>query len=149
MYRRTLARELTLQALYRLDMADGSPEECLADVLAGRSVEEAVRSYAHTLFNGIVARRDELDCIIEEHSTNWTVERMSVVDRNILRIGAYEILYVEDVPYKVAIDEAVELAKRFSTKDSGAFINGILDSLAKGPPSGRSRISQGRVAPLT
>ncbi|HHD10980.1 MAG TPA: transcription antitermination factor NusB [Deltaproteobacteria bacterium] len=150
MYKRTLARELVLQALYRLDLTDGSPEECLGDVLASRGVEAQTRSYAERLFHGVVEKMRELDCIIEKHSAHWTIERMSVVDRNILRIGAYEILYVEDVPFKVAIDEAVELAKRFSTRDSGAFINGILDSLAKSPSAGKNRgLSQGRLAPLT
>ncbi len=149
MHRRTQARELTLQALYRLDLTDGSPRECLEDVLSSRGVEEVVYQYAERLFYGIVEKRQELDGLMESHTANWTVERMSVVDRNILRIGAYEILYMDDVPYRVAIDEAVELAKRFGTRDSGAFINGILDSIAKNPPATQGDTTPRRLAPLT
>ncbi len=148
MYKRTLARGLTLQALYRLDLTDGSPRECLEDVLSSRKAEEGVYQYAERLFYGIVEKRQELDAIIESHAANWTVERMSVVDRNILRIGAYEILYIDDVPYRVAIDEAVELAKRFSTRDSGGFINAILDSIAKDPSAAESGVPSRRLAPI-
>ena len=132
MHKRRLARETVLQALYRLELTGCSPQDSIDEMVASRKgLEQESKAYAERLFGEIVAHLDLLDRAIERHSAHWSLERMSVIDRNILRIGACEILYIEDVPFRVAIDEAVELAKRFGTKDSGRFINGILDSIAK------------------
>ena len=79
----------------------------------------------------MIATRKELDALIREAATNWELERMAAVDRNALRIGCYELLHDDDIPMKVAINEAIELAKRYSTEASGAFVNGILDRIRK------------------
>lgn len=127
---RRKARETALQALYKIDISESKAAE------AGLELEELApgtesRRYCETLVSGVAAHRDELDSVIEKHSENWTIGRMSVVDRNILRIAAYELLHGRDVPYKVVIDEAVELAKKFGTDESGPFINGIIDKIRK------------------
>lgn len=126
---RRKARETALQALYRIDMSGGAGDDALElDELAPGTES---RRYCDFLVRGVTGRLSELDAEIEKHAENWSVGRMSVVDRNILRIAAYELLYSSDVPYKVIIDEAVELAKTFGTDESGPFINGIVDRLRK------------------
>ena len=133
---RRKARETALQALYKLDIAGASGEEDLElEELAPGTAE---RRYCETLVQGVRTRLASLDQEIEKYSENWTISRMSVVDRNILRIAVYELLYSE-VPYKVIIDEAVELAKKFGTDESGPFINGIIDRIRKAVVEDRSR----------
>jgi transcription antitermination protein NusB len=91
--------------------------------------ETAVRLFADPLIRGVLARRDELDDQIRSHVRNWELHRIAVVDRNILRLGLFEMLHREDIPPVVSINEAVDIAKRFSTEDSGKFVNGILDKV--------------------
>jgi N utilization substance protein B len=127
---RRKARETALQALYKLDISEGASGD------SGLELEELApgteaRRYCETLVQGVTSHLARLDAEIEKHSENWTVSRMSVVDRNIIRIAVYELLYSEDVPYKVAIDEAVELAKRYGSDESGPFINGIIDRIRR------------------
>lgn len=130
---RRKARETALQALYKIDISDSkSFDEALELEELAPGTES--RRYCETLVQGVTSRITELDSVIEKHSENWTVGRMSVVDRNILRMAAYELLYGRDVPYKVVIDEAVELAKKFGTDESGPFINGIIDKIRKEAP---------------
>ncbi len=88
---------------------------------------ESVRAFSEQLVLGVLQHKEEIDHLIGRASTNWRLDRMSHVDRNILRVGIFEILHMKDIPPKVSIDEAVELGKKFGTKESGAFINGILD----------------------
>jgi N utilization substance protein B len=83
--------------------------------------------FADTLIRGVLERRDELDEIIRKHALNWDLHRMAVVDRNVMRLGIYEMLFRDDIPPVVSINEAVDIAKRFSTEESGRFVNGILD----------------------
>jgi N utilization substance protein B len=129
---RTKAREKALQALYQMDLVEkGELEENLAEFLKGLTMGPRVKDYAEELVRGIFKRSEEVDGLIKEFSENWSLERMVVVDRNILRIAVYELVYCPDVPYKTIIDEAIELAKKFGTEDSGSFINGILDQVAK------------------
>lgn len=90
---------------------------------------ESIRSFSRQLVLGVWEKRNELDALIGRSSINWRLERMSRVDRNILRLAAFEVLYMKDIPPKVSIDEAVELGKRYGTEDSGAFINGVLDKI--------------------
>ncbi|MBI5237997.1 MAG: transcription antitermination factor NusB [Deltaproteobacteria bacterium] len=113
-------REKALQRLYNADISDNMPD-------AGE-----LKGYGLTLIEGVLERKGEIDSQIEASSDNWTIGRMPVVDRNILRIAVYELRYCTDIPYKVAIDEAVELAKRYGGEGSGAFVNGILDKVHKG-----------------
>lgn len=126
---RRKAREGALQALYRIDISDGAANDALELEELAPGTES--RRYCEVLVQGVLSRLPEIDARIEKHSENWTIGRMSVVDRNILRIAAYELFYSADVPYKVIIDEAVELAKTFGTDESGPFINGIVDRIRK------------------
>lgn len=95
------------------------------------AAEAAVRLFAEPLIRGTLEHREELDRIIQKHARNWSLQRMAVVDRNLLRLAAYEMLYRPDIPPVVSINEAVDIAKKYSTDDSGKFVNGILDSLRK------------------
>ena len=87
------------------------------------------RPFFLKLVKGVLASKDELDALIEKFSRNWKISRMSCVDRNVMRVAVYELLYCEDIPPKVSINEAVDVGKKYGTEESGAFINGILDSI--------------------
>ncbi|MDO5674125.1 MAG: transcription antitermination factor NusB [bacterium] len=132
---RRQARELALQFLFSLDMQAGltAPLAEVQAAFAGFSEHfastRAALPYARNLVEGVCRHWRELDQDIAAHSHNWRVERMSAVDRTILRIAAYELRWAEDAPAQVVINEALEIAKRFSIDDSAPFINGILDSL--------------------
>lgn len=112
-----------------MEFCPGDPEEGFALVCETLHPPAGIVDFAKELVLGIWKNREALDRIIGKSSLNWRLERMSYVDRNILRIGAFELLHKEDIPPKVSIDEAVELGKRFGTEESGAFINGILDNI--------------------
>lgn len=128
---RTTAREAALQLLYAVEAA-GEPQETVIREFWRETPGDAEgRKYADALVLGICERRAEVDARIAAASENWRLERMTPVDRNLLRIGAYELEYVEDVPRAVAIDEAVEIAKRFGTEESSKFVNGVLERIAK------------------
>jgi len=132
---RSKAREAVLQALYQMDVTGASRDECAERVARGEGGGEELAGasfeYFKLLFYSITDRLGELDKMIELYSDNWSVKRMTVVDRNVLRLAAHELSSPDDVPFKVVIDEAVELAKRFGAEESSAFVNGILDRLAK------------------
>jgi N utilization substance protein B len=121
---RTRARKRALDILHAAD-ALGRPA---LEVLAG---EEDVPAFARELVEGVEAHRQELDALIRRYADRWALERMPIVDRNLLRIGLYELLHRPDVPPAVAINEAVELAKILSTEDSGRFVNGLLGRVAR------------------
>ncbi|MBM4136364.1 MAG: transcription antitermination factor NusB [Nitrospira sp.] len=130
--KRRKSREYALQILFQIDLQgkriNGKElEEFWADKQEGEDIKE----FTEDLVNGTVNRLDEIDSTIENVAKNWLIKRMAVVDRNILRFAAYEILYRNDIPSAVTINEAIEIAKKFSSKDSASFINGILDRLAK------------------
>lgn len=91
--------------------------------------QEAIRAFANDLIRGAWQHRAEIDSLIQKYAKNWELHRMAVVDRNILRLAIYEMLYREDIPPVVSINEAVDIAKKYSTEDSGAFVNGILDKI--------------------
>jgi N utilization substance protein B len=122
--RRTEARERALLLLYEADAKGQAP----ADVLAALPV--APDPLATLLVDGVGARREEIDELLATHARGWTLERMPVIDKSVLRIATYELLARPEVPTAVVIDEAVELAKRFSTDDSGRFVNGMLAAIA-------------------
>src|SRR3972149_11340572 len=126
-------REAALQALYQAELS-GESIAGLKGKSLGKTLDmdesglaKASIEYGEALFKGVVDNVSLIDSIMEEYSENWTIERMAVVDRNILRLAIFELGIKNDVPYKVAIDEAVELAKEFSSDESAAFINGVLD----------------------
>ncbi|MBI2193934.1 MAG: transcription antitermination factor NusB [Planctomycetes bacterium] len=129
MRKRTRARELALQVLYQTDLRrDLTPEE-IRSFLETNSDDPGVQRFAQELVDGCLAHRHEIDQAIQAVAENWDLRRMAVVDRNILRLAVFELKHVEDIPPKVTINEAVEMAKRFSTAGSGAFVNGILDRI--------------------
>jgi transcription antitermination factor NusB len=131
---RTIAREISLQALFQQDLTDSKKED-LDDLLA--EAVEGERDYARTLVTGVLENKQELDSRITEVTDNWKLERIAAVDRAILRLGLYELLEMSEVPPKVIINEAVELAKKFSTEKSGGFVNGVLDKIYQTMSAGR------------
>jgi len=136
--KRTKARERAVQALYQIDVASTDLEEALSRFWKSfEPVEREVRELAETLVRGVARHRQEIDDAIEETSTNWRLDRMARVDRNILRLAVHELRHRPDVPVKVAINEAIELGKKYGSENSGAFINGVLDKIAAGLPPGR------------
>jgi transcription antitermination factor NusB len=129
-YSRSQCREWALQFLYQADFVGGRSPEELAGFWAHFHPEgPGVPAYLRALVAGVAAHQEELDALIARHSEHWRLERMTVVDRNLLRLAAYELLYEAKIPPKVVINEAVELAKQFGSEDSGAFVNGILDQI--------------------
>jgi len=131
--RRTRAREAALAVLYQVDLLGegvlGELEGSLRHALGRLNSENSLVDFASDLVLGCWKHRGELDARIAAVAENWEIHRMAVIDRNILRMATYEILHCPDIPPKVSINEAIELAKRFSTADSGAFVNGILDRI--------------------
>jgi N utilization substance protein B len=132
MRKRTKAREAALKILYAIDITREGPEKCIENYWSGADEPEAeVRSYAETLVRGTAANRSAIDAVITECATNWELDRMAVIDRNIIRVAAYELIYEKEMPPKVAINEAIDLAKKYGDKDSGKFVNGVLDKINK------------------
>ena len=130
MRKRTQGRELALQLLYQLDLRGDDVLKEVDAYLDGEGGGDAeVRGFARELIHGYLERRVEIDRRIEEVARNWQLRRMAAIDRNILRLGATELLYRTDIPPLVAINEAIEMAKKYSTKNSGPFVNGILDNI--------------------
>ena len=130
-YRRK-SRELALQALYQAEITETEPLDGFELLCDNFRIDQKVMPLAHTLLAGIAEHKSEIDARISQHAKNWRVGRMSIIDRNLLRLGVYEVLYREDVPDTVAINEAIEIAKRYSTDDAPSFINGILDAIRNG-----------------
>jgi N utilization substance protein B len=127
---RRKSRVLAMQALFYMDMnSNGSKEIQLECFCENFSLSEKARPFFLKLVNGVLQTKSELDSIIENFSDHWKIGRMACVDRNIIRIAVYELMYCRDIPSKVSINEAVDIGKRFGTEESGAFINGILDSI--------------------
>jgi N utilization substance protein B len=127
--KRTKAREIALKVLYQQDLLKGLSEEERLAFIRSQSGPRDVQSFSLELIGGTLEKRKEIDRIIADLAQNWIIDRMSVVDRNILRMAVFEILFRDDIPSKVAINEAVELAKKYGDKHSGAFVNGILDKV--------------------
>ena len=128
MPRRSRAREIALQALFQEDLNPDNALSNLGTFLAARLNDDALREFAKQLVLGVKRNQEELDALLAAKAEHWSVYRMPATDRNLLRLGAYEIRY-SDTPDRVAINEAVELAKRYGTANSPQFINGILDKL--------------------
>ncbi|HLC16447.1 MAG TPA: transcription antitermination factor NusB [Thermodesulfovibrionia bacterium] len=131
--KRRLARELVLQLLFQTDMTKEEPDEKqIHEFLSFMNAPEDIKPFITELTTGTLQHKAHIDNKLELAAKNWHLDRMAVVDRNILRAAAYELLYRDDIPLKVTINEAIELAKRYSTVESPSFINGILDNIAKG-----------------
>ena len=123
------ARELALQALFCMDMTSDTSEEMLQRFCDHYDPPAKARSFFLELIRGVNNSRALIDQLIERFSRNWRLSRMSCVDRNIMRIAVYEMLFCGDIPAKVSINEAIDIGKKYGTEESGAFINGILDSV--------------------
>ena len=137
--KRTKARERALQALYQIDVAAVGIDEALGRFWKSfEPVEREVMDLAEALVRGVAENRRAVDDTIERISTNWRLDRMAKVDRNVLRLAVYELLRT-DVPVKVVINEAIELGKKFGSESSGAFVNGVLDRVAAELPAERRR----------
>ena len=131
MPRRSRAREIVLQVLYQDDLNPQHNASVVDQFLTVRlQNDEQLVQFAGSLLSGVRRNRGELDSLLDDVAENWTLKRMAVTDRNVLRLGAFEIIYT-DTPDRVAINEAVELAKRFGSKQSAQFVNGILDKFIK------------------
>jgi len=133
MRKRTKARECVLQVLYTMDVSCiKEAKEALEEFWAEHpSYSNEIREFAAELVGGVSKEMDRLDKTISEYATNWSLKRMAVVDRNILRFATFELLFREDIPPKVTINEAVDIAKKFGDANSGKFVNGILDKIGK------------------
>ena len=132
MRKRTKARECALKIMYAIDITNEDPKKCI-DVFwqNHEEVDAEIKSFADSLVMGVYNNREMIDKLVSASTTNWQLKRMAVIDRNILRFATYELLFMEDVPPKVSINEAIDIAKRYGDKDSGKFVNGILDKIRK------------------
>jgi N utilization substance protein B len=127
--RRTRAREVALQVLYQIEQNPGIPQWEINRFFQRRLGDVRLVEFAKELVSGVKGEQEKIDAMITEVAENWRLDRMAAIDRNILRLGAFEMLFDESIPAKVAINEALELAKRYSTAQSSRFVNGILDRL--------------------
>ena len=133
MRKRTKARECALKILYQIDVTNGSVDEALGNFWSYCEEEDdaQLKEFVATLVNGARENLKTIDAEISHFALNWQMHRMPVVDRNILRLAAFELLYLSDIPAKVSINEAIELAKKYGDKDSGKFVNAVLDKIKK------------------
>jgi len=128
--KRSKSREIALQVLYQIDMSDGDAEEVFNLFWHHFTPSDDLKDFTQLIVEGVQHHREEIDAIIEHYSEHWRLKRMTIVDRNILRLAIYELLFSADVPTKVVLNEAVELGKKFGSHKSGSFVNGILDKVA-------------------
>ena len=128
---RRKSRELALQMLFQWEVGDHSPAKVLASFLSSLKADDEVKAFARCLFEGTVGDADKIDQLLRRHAEHWKLERMAAVDRNVLRLALYELLNQTDTPPVVVINEALELARRFSDAGSVEFVNGILDAIRK------------------
>lgn len=132
MRERRIAREVALQAMYAQELSEDPIQLVESTVIDSSDLTDELKAFAKRLFESSTIRKDEIDKYIKEKSENWDFERIAVIDRLIIRMAICEFLYFEDVPPKVSISEAIEIAKKYSTDDSSAFVNGILDAVLHG-----------------
>ncbi len=135
MTRRSRGREIALQVLYQLEQNPQIDPAEIERFIEQRIRDTRLRDYSRALVDGVQAHRAEIDEMISSVAENWRLDRMAAIDRNILRLGVFEMLFFPDVPAKVAINEAIELAKRYSTAQSSRFVNGLLDRLQEAKTS--------------
>jgi transcription antitermination protein NusB len=140
---RRKARELAMQALFYMDMRKDFSEETFGRFCANFAPKPDVRPFFLRLIRGVLRSQAELDALIERFSENWSLGRMSGVDRNVMRIAVYEMVCCRDIPAKVSINEAVDIGKKFGTEESGAFINGIVDSIRAAVEAGELQLPCG------
>lgn len=128
---RRRARELTLQLLYQRELTRAEPEEMQEHFEEWKSSSQGVRTFATRLLDGVLSNMEEIDRELGAQTSHWRLDRLAAVDRNILRLAFYELLYQQETPPAVVIDEAIEIAKRFGSGESARFVNGVLDGFLK------------------
>lgn len=128
---RRLSRELALKVLFQIDLVNSNMEEALKYNFESNELSKEVKEFTIILVRGAISNLAEIDKEIKSYTNNWSLERITNIDRNILRIAIYEILYINNIPKSVSINEAVELAKKYSTKSSFSFVNGVLGKINK------------------
>ena len=131
MTRRSRGREVALQLLYQRDQNTNMGREAVEEFVRVRLRDKALQMFCLGLFDGVLAQQEEIDAKLAAAAENWRVARMPTVDRNVLRLGAYELLHTPDTPAAVVVDEAIELARRYGSADSSAVVNGVLDRLRR------------------
>lgn len=132
MRKRTRAREFSLQILYQMDMTGDNYKDSLNNFWQAHideRIEEEVKGFTSELVKGVAENLEAIDAKISQYATNWQLKRMAVVDRNIMRLSGFELMFRPDIPPKVSINEAVELAKKYSDLDAAKFVNGVLDKI--------------------
>jgi transcription antitermination factor NusB len=133
MRKRTKAREYALKILYQMEMTKDDYKTAVKSFWEREEAERdgSVKEFAGQLVKGVTENMKDIDANITKYATNWQISRMAVIDRNIIRMAAFEMLYLDDMPPKVSINEAVDIAKKYGDKDSGKFVNGVLDKINK------------------
>jgi len=131
MGQRRKAREETLRILYRLEFDNRHSEETLSQYWENKKTNQATREYSTWLVNGIISHHKKIDTIIQNASEHWRLSRMALIDRNILRMAVFELLYEENIEPAVVINEAIEIAKAYSSDEAATFVNGVLDAIRK------------------
>jgi N utilization substance protein B len=129
--KRTRSREIALQVLYQVEMSGGDADEAVDLFWRHFNPSPELQEFSRRIVAGVRAHRNKIDAIIESFSEHWRLDRITIVDRSILRLAIFELLMCPDIPTKVVINEAVELGKRFGSDQSGSFVNGMLDSIAR------------------
>ncbi len=128
---RSKSREVALCVLYQIEMTKADSDEAISSYFESDPAKQEIVDFCKQLIKGTLQEKEHIDFLIKKHVKNWEIERMAVVDRNILRMSCFEIMFLDDIPPKVSINEAIELAKRYGDIDSPRFVNGVLDKIYK------------------
>ncbi|MFQ6109061.1 MAG: transcription antitermination factor NusB [Candidatus Aminicenantales bacterium] len=131
MGKRRKARESTLQILFQLEFDNSEPEKAIKQYWKHRVASEQIREYSSWLVKGIISHLEDIDRIIQSVSEHWRLSRMALVDRNILRMAVFELLFEESIAPAIIINEAIEIAKKYSNEEAAVFVNGVLDAVRK------------------
>ena len=132
MRNRTKSRDFTLQILYEIEIKENIfSEEMFFNFWKSHTTSLEIQEFTQELVKGVIEKKEIIDKIIKEKVLNWEIERISIIDKNVIRIAIYELLYKKEIPRKVSINEAIEISKKYSTDESGHFVNGILDKIKK------------------
>ena len=140
MRKRTKSRELALQILYQINITGDNADNSLNNFWKKHRASPQIKEFAVELVTGTITNLRKIDQTISKCTENWQIERIAVVERNILRMACYELLFMEDIPPKVSINEAINIAKKFATPQSGKFVNGILDKIKQTKVVKKSRL---------
>ncbi len=143
MGKRRKARESTLQILFQLEFDGSQPEKAIHQYWADKKASEEIKTFGRWLVEGILANQEKIDALIQSVSKHWRLARMAVVDRNILRLAVFELLYEKDIAPAIIINEAIEIAKKYSNEEAAMFVNGLLDAVRKKLESEKTEDKEG------